>query len=81
MPMIAMMMSAVALSMMLTVILSLNKVTATKNITTNKSSITIPVPSAAQLRYQSTDFVALIHFNMATYELEPKGSWGNRADF
>jgi alpha-L-fucosidase len=67
MPMIAMMMSAVALSMMLTVILSLNKVTATKNITTNKSSITIPVPSAAQLRYQSTDFVALIHFNMATY--------------
>mmetsp|Transcript_3393 Transcript_3393/g.7325 ORF Transcript_3393/g.7325 Transcript_3393/m.7325 type:complete len:199 (+) Transcript_3393:172-768(+) len=28
---------------------------------------TIPVPSAPQLRYQSTDFVALIHFNMATF--------------
>jgi alpha-L-fucosidase len=28
---------------------------------------TIPTPSAPQLRYQSTDFVALIHFNMATF--------------
>jgi hypothetical protein len=27
----------------------------------------IPTPSAAQLRYQETDFVALIHFNMATF--------------
>lgn len=27
----------------------------------------LPIPSAAQLRYQSTDFVALIHFNMATF--------------
>jgi hypothetical protein len=27
----------------------------------------IPTPSAAQHRYQSTDFVALIHFNMGTY--------------
>lgn len=27
----------------------------------------IPTPSAPQLRYQSTDFVALIHFNMATF--------------
>ena len=27
----------------------------------------IPVPSPAQLRYQSTDFVALIHFNMGTF--------------
>ena len=27
----------------------------------------MPVPSPAQLRYQSTDFVALIHFNMATF--------------
>lgn len=27
----------------------------------------IPIPSAPQLRYQSTDFVALIHFNMATF--------------
>lgn len=27
----------------------------------------LAIPSAAQLRYQSTDFVALIHFNMATY--------------
>lgn len=35
-----------------------------RNVTHNHI---IPVPSAAQLRYQSTDFVALIHFNMATY--------------
>jgi hypothetical protein len=28
---------------------------------------TIPVPSPAQLRYQSTDFIALIHFNMGTF--------------
>jgi len=27
----------------------------------------IPTPSAAQLRYQETDFIALIHFNMGTY--------------
>ena len=27
----------------------------------------IPTPSAAQHRYQSTDFVALIHFNMGTF--------------
>eukprot|EP01062_Namystynia_karyoxenos_P007688 TRINITY_DN12701_c0_g1_i1.p1 TRINITY_DN12701_c0_g1~~TRINITY_DN12701_c0_g1_i1.p1 ORF type:complete len:478 (+),score=111.41 TRINITY_DN12701_c0_g1_i1:82-1434(+) len=27
----------------------------------------IPTPTPAQLRYQSTDFVALIHFNMGTY--------------
>lgn len=27
----------------------------------------ITVPSASQLRYQSTDFVALIHFNMGTF--------------
>ncbi|CAE7474256.1 FUC1 [Symbiodinium sp. KB8] len=27
----------------------------------------LPVPSPAQLRYQSTDFVALIHFNMGTF--------------
>jgi alpha-L-fucosidase len=27
----------------------------------------VPIPSAPQLRYQSTDFVALIHFNMATF--------------
>jgi alpha-L-fucosidase len=27
----------------------------------------IPIPSAPQYRYQSTDFVALIHFNMATF--------------
>jgi hypothetical protein len=33
----------------------------------NKITIISPVPSAAQLWYQSTDFVALIHFNMVTY--------------
>ena len=27
----------------------------------------IPIPSLVQVRYQSTDFVALIHFNMATF--------------
>ena len=27
----------------------------------------LPVPSPAQLRYQDTDFVALIHFNMGTF--------------
>mmetsp|Transcript_21178 Transcript_21178/g.46020 ORF Transcript_21178/g.46020 Transcript_21178/m.46020 type:complete len:474 (-) Transcript_21178:57-1478(-) len=27
----------------------------------------IPTPNAAQARYQDTDFVALIHFNMGTY--------------
>ena len=27
----------------------------------------IPTPTTAQHRYQSTDFVALIHFNMGTY--------------
>ena len=27
----------------------------------------IPIPSPPQFRYQSTDFVALIHFNMATF--------------
>tara|TARA_B110000305_G_C19312270_1_gene574558 strand:+ start:84 stop:830 length:747 start_codon:yes stop_codon:yes gene_type:complete len=27
----------------------------------------LAVPNAAQLRYQDTDFVALIHFNMGTY--------------
>eukprot|EP00929_Paragymnodinium_shiwhaense_P002126 TRINITY_DN102321_c0_g1_i1.p1 TRINITY_DN102321_c0_g1~~TRINITY_DN102321_c0_g1_i1.p1 ORF type:complete len:494 (+),score=95.62 TRINITY_DN102321_c0_g1_i1:103-1584(+) len=31
------------------------------------ASKVIPTPSAAQLRYQSSDFVALIHFNMATF--------------
>ena len=28
---------------------------------------TIPVPTAAQARYQDTDFIALIHFNMGTF--------------
>jgi hypothetical protein len=27
----------------------------------------IPVPTAAQARYQDTDFIALIHFNMGTF--------------
>lgn len=31
------------------------------------SATPIPVPTPAQLRYQSTDFVALIHFNMGTF--------------
>ena len=40
----------------------------------------IPVPSAAQLRYQDTDFIALIHFNMGTYAHNgdpccDKGNW------
>ena len=30
----------------------------------------IPTPSAAQHRYQSTDFVALIHFNMGTFAID-----------
>mmetsp|Transcript_31928 Transcript_31928/g.71728 ORF Transcript_31928/g.71728 Transcript_31928/m.71728 type:complete len:491 (+) Transcript_31928:71-1543(+) len=39
----------------------------------------IPVPSPAQLRYQSTDFVALIHFNMATFAKngDPGCNWAN----
>lgn len=32
-----------------------------------RSADSIPVPSAAQARYQSTDFIALIHFNMGTF--------------
>eukprot|EP00729_Bicosta_minor_P026389 gene26389-17567_t len=32
-----------------------------------RASPILPVPTPAQLRYQDTDFVALIHFNMGTY--------------
>ena len=31
------------------------------------AAATIPTPSPAQLRYMATDFIALIHFNMATF--------------
>ena len=31
------------------------------------TSVALPTPSPAQLRYQDTDFIALIHFNMATF--------------
>ena len=31
------------------------------------AGLAIPTPTPAQLRYTSTDFVALIHFNMATF--------------
>jgi len=33
----------------------------------SRAAADLPVPSPAQLRYQSTDFVALIHFNMGTF--------------
>lgn len=44
----------------------------------------IPVPSAPQIRYQSTDFVALIHFNMATFARDgdpgcDSTNWNERA--
>mgnify|MGYP006136651437 CR=1 FL=1 len=31
------------------------------------AAATIPTPTPAQARYQDTDFVALIHFNMGTF--------------
>jgi alpha-L-fucosidase len=46
----------------------------------------LPVPSAPQLRYQSTDFVALIHFNMATFAQNgdpgcAPDNWNDRAPY
>ena len=37
--------------------------------TSARTEGSIPTPSAAQHRYQSTDFVALIHFNMGTFAI------------
>jgi alpha-L-fucosidase len=47
----------------------LSNVIATNNLRSNNyNGIIVPVPTAPQqIRYQSTDFVALIHFNMATF--------------
>jgi alpha-L-fucosidase len=46
----------------------------------------IPTPSAPQVRYQSTDFVALIHFNMATFARNgdpgcDKSNWNVHANY
>jgi len=47
---------------------------------------TVPTPNAAQLRYHQTDFVALIHYNMATYahNADPgcdETNWDVKADY
>ena len=36
-------------------------------VVAQQPAIDIITPSPAQLRYQSTDFIALIHFNMGTF--------------
>ena len=46
----------------------------------------LPTPTASQFRYQSTDFLALIHFNMATYSHNgdpgcDKSNWNVKAPY